>query len=58
MLYYELQALLQHNYNLAEAYLALVAMKDVFDEVFFKYVIAICCTMSCKHLYNTIATWL
>ena len=31
MLYYELQA----NYNLAVAYLALVAMKAVFDEVFF-----------------------
>ena len=55
MLYYELQA----NYNLAIAYLALVAMKVVFDEVFFfKYVIAICCTMSCKHFYNTIVTWL
>ena len=37
MLYYELQALLQHNCNLAVAYLALVAMKAVFDEVFFKY---------------------
>ena len=36
MLYYELQALLQHNYNLAVAYLALVAMKVVFDEVFFQ----------------------
>jgi len=36
MLYYELQALLQHNYNLAVAYLALVAMKAVFDEVFFQ----------------------
>ena len=35
MLYYELQALLQHNYNLAVAYLALVAMMAVFDEVFF-----------------------
>ena len=35
MLYYELQALLQHNYNLVVAYLALVAMKVVFDEVFF-----------------------
>ena len=35
MLYYELQALQQHNYNLAVAYLALVAMKAVFDEVFF-----------------------
>ena len=36
MLYYELQALLQHNCNLAvAAYLALVAMKAVFDEVFF-----------------------
>ena len=59
MLYYKLQALLQHNYNLAVVYLALVAMKAVFDEVFFfKYVIAICCTMSCKHFYNTIATWL
>ena len=59
MLYYELQALLQHNCNLAVVYLALVAMKDVFDEVFFfKYVIAICCTMSCKHFYNTIVTWL
>ena len=34
-LYYELQALLQHNCNLAVAYLALVAMKAVFDEVFF-----------------------
>ena len=58
MLYYELQALLQHNCNLAVAYLALVAMKAVFDGVFFfKYVIAIC-TMSCKHFYNTIVTWL
>ena len=36
MLYYELQALLQHNYNLAVAYLTLVAIKAVFDEVFFK----------------------
>ena len=27
MLYYELQALLQHNYNLAVAYLALVATR-------------------------------
>ena len=36
MLYYELQALLQHNCNLAVAYLALVAMKAVFDEVFFQ----------------------
>ena len=36
MLYYELQALLQHNCNLAVAYLALVAMKVVFDEVFFQ----------------------
>ena len=35
MLYYELQALLQHNCNLDVAYLALVAMKVVFDEVFF-----------------------
>ena len=35
MLYYELQALLQHNCNLTVAYLALVAMKAVFDEVFF-----------------------
>ena len=26
---------LQHNYNLVVAYLALVAMKVVFDEVFF-----------------------
>ena len=59
MLYYELQALLQHNYNLVVAYLALVAMKTVFDEdSFFKYVIAICYTMSCKYFYNTIATWL
>ena len=58
MLYYELQALLQHNCNLVVAYLALVAMKAVFDEVFFKYVIVICCTMSCKHFYNTIATLL
>ena len=36
MLYYELQALLQHNCNLAVAYLTLVAMKVVFDEVFFQ----------------------
>ena len=36
MLYYELQALLQHNCNLVVAYLALVAMKAVFDEVFFQ----------------------
>ena len=35
ILYYELQALLQHNCNLAVAYLALVAMQAVFDEVFF-----------------------
>ena len=35
MLYYELQELQQHNYNLAVSYLALVAMKAVFDEVFF-----------------------
>jgi hypothetical protein len=34
MLYYELQALLQHNCNLAVAYLALVAMKAVFDDFF------------------------
>ena len=36
ILYYELQALLQHNCNLVVAYLALVAMKAVFDEVFFQ----------------------
>ena len=36
MLYYELQALLQYNCNLAVTYLALVAMKVVFDEVFFQ----------------------
>ena len=36
MLYYELQALQQHNCNLAVAYLALVAMKALFDEVFFQ----------------------
>ena len=35
MLYYKLQALLQHNCNLVVAYLALVAMKATFDEVFF-----------------------
>ena len=44
MLYYELQALQQHNCNLAIAYLALVAMKVVFDEVFFQ----IC---NCNMLY-------
>ena len=36
MLYYELQALLQHNCNLVVAYLVLVAMKAVFNEVFFR----------------------